>query len=124
VTMRLMLAALLVTATPVAAQTAGRIDTVIVRVSSHSSRVDTIYMSRTPARDTADILTAAREWVGKRDSTVAQDEIEIRADTALVMVWVRASRSGREGAKVRVERRAGQWVAVQGSRSEIMVIRP
>jgi hypothetical protein len=79
--------------------------------------------------DSAAILTAAREWVarewiGERDSTAARDEIEVRADTASVVVWVRASRYGRDGAKVRVERRAGQWVAVRGSRSEIMVIRP
>ena len=96
----------------------------VVRLERRNGKWATVGAGTLTARDSAAILTAAREWVGKRDSTGARDEIEVRADTASVIVWVRAGRYGREGAKVRVERRADQWVAVRGSTSEIMVIRP
>jgi hypothetical protein len=73
--------------------------------------------------DSAAVLTAAREWVGKRDSTVAKDVIRLQADTAIVTVWTREWRFGRDGQEVRVMRRAGQWVAVRGAVSPIVGMR-
>jgi hypothetical protein len=120
--MKLSTAPLLVLlAAPLAAQS--RPDTVAVRVSAHSSKVDTLYTNRSPARDATDMLSAARTHVGKRDSTVARDVIELRANTAWVTVWTREGRFGRGGQQVRVERRAGEWVAVRSSVSNIVSVR-
>jgi hypothetical protein len=99
--MKLSTAPLLVLlAAPLAAQS--RPDTVAVRVSAHGSKVDTLYTNRSLARDATDILCAARTHVGKRDSTVARDVIELRADTAWVTVWTREGRFGRRDSELRL----------------------
>ena len=74
--------------------------------------------SVTPA-DTAAIITAARTLAPKADSTGAKPTIELRADTASVTLWV--SRS--HGQRVRVERRAGQWVGVRTDTTSVLLIR-
>jgi hypothetical protein len=72
------------------------------------------------APDSAAIIAAALTLTPKPEGSSAKPSVRLRGDTATVTVWLNDYR----GQVVRVERRAGQWVAVVRDTTTLLLIRP
>jgi hypothetical protein len=69
--------------------------------------------------DSAAIVAAALRLTPKPDSASHRPTIQMQGDTATVTVWV----SRVKGQRVRVERRAGQWVGVRSDTATVVLLR-
>ncbi len=71
------------------------------------------------AADSTAIVAAALTLTPKPDSSSLKPAIRLQGDTATVTVWL----SYFKGPRVRVERRAGQWVGVKSDTTYIVLVR-